>query len=71
MKTLYISDLDGTLLDADARLSAYTEQTLTRLIGKGMAFTFGFRPHAGSGVENCGERSVKAPCHYDERRADL
>ena len=40
MKTLYISDLDGTLLDADARLSAYTEQTLTRLIGKGMAFTF-------------------------------
>ncbi len=40
MKTLYISDLDGTLLDADARLSAYTEQTLTRLIGKGVAFTF-------------------------------
>lgn len=40
MKTLYISDLDGTLLDADARLSAYTEQTLTKLIGEGMAFTF-------------------------------
>ena len=40
MKTLYISDLDGTLLDADARLSAYTEKTLSRLIQNGTAVTF-------------------------------
>ena len=40
MKTLYVTDLDGTLLDADARLSEYAEQTLTRLIGEGMNFTY-------------------------------
>ena len=39
MKTLYISDLDGTLLDQDACLSAYTTDTLNGLIDRGLFFS--------------------------------
>ena len=39
MKTLYISDLDGTLLNADAEISAYTAEMLNSLIAKGMNFS--------------------------------
>ena len=38
-KTLYISDLDGTLLNKDAELSEYTIATLNNLIGKGVHFS--------------------------------
>ena len=38
-KTLYVSDLDGTLLQPDAQLSAYTVQTLNRLLEQGLWFT--------------------------------
>lgn len=40
MKTLYVSDLDGTLLNREARLSANTLETLNRLIGDGLPFTY-------------------------------
>ena len=39
MSTLYISDLDGTLLGPDARLSDETVATLNRLLDAGMLFT--------------------------------
>ena len=39
MKTLFISDLDGTLLQPDAKLSQYTINTINQLIDKGMLFT--------------------------------
>ena len=39
-KTLYISDLDGTLLRWDQTLSPYTVETLNRLIGQGMCFSY-------------------------------
>ncbi len=39
MKTLYISDLDGTLLDADVEVSQFTYDTLNRLIDAGMNFS--------------------------------
>lgn len=39
-KTLYVSDLDGTLLDRSDRLPAYTIETLNALLSKGMLFTF-------------------------------
>ena len=39
MKTLYISDLDGTLLNADAGLSQYTLENLNQLIADGLNFT--------------------------------
>ena len=39
MKTLYISDLDGTLLNPNAELSAYTKDTLNRMIADGLCFS--------------------------------
>jgi len=39
MKILYISDLDGTLLNGDAELSEYTVHALNKLIAKGVYFS--------------------------------
>jgi len=39
MKTLYISDLDGTLLNSRAELSDYTIEVLNRLIENGVHFS--------------------------------
>ena len=39
MPTFYVSDLDGTLLDSTATLSAYTRETLCRLLAAGLPFT--------------------------------
>ena len=39
MKTLYISDLDGTLLNPDAEISVETAQVLNRLFREGVQFT--------------------------------
>ena len=40
MKTLYISDLDGTLLNSKASLSDDTRETINRLVEQGMFFTY-------------------------------
>jgi len=40
MSTLYLSDLDGTLLRSDQRLSPYTSDTINRLVGEGMLFSY-------------------------------
>lgn len=40
MKTLYVSDLDGTLLRSDARTSDYTNRTVNRLVDEGMLFSY-------------------------------
>ncbi len=39
-KTLFVSDLDGTLLNQDQALSEYTRETLNRLIREGLFFTY-------------------------------
>jgi len=39
MKTLYISDLDGTLLSGEAKLSEYAKKVINALIAKGGFFT--------------------------------
>ena len=39
MSTLYVSDLDGTLLTTTATLSVYTRDTLNRLLRSGLPFT--------------------------------
>ena len=39
-KTLFVSDLDGTLMRGDETLSAYTVRTVNRLVEQGMAFTY-------------------------------
>ena len=38
-QTLYISDLDGTLLNRNAELSSYTKDTLNRMIADGLCFS--------------------------------
>ncbi len=40
MKTLYLSDLDGTLLRSDERCSAYTAEVINRFVGAGGLFSF-------------------------------
>lgn len=37
-KTLYVSDLDGTLFNTEKKVSSYTEQILNQCIEKGMKF---------------------------------
>jgi Cof subfamily protein (haloacid dehalogenase superfamily) len=39
-KTLYISDLDGTLLHRDETTSAYTNDVINSLLAKGMCFSY-------------------------------
>ena len=40
MRTLYVSDLDGTLLRSDERTSEYTNCVIKRLTEKGMIFSY-------------------------------
>jgi len=40
MKTLYVSDLDNTLLRSDGTVSEYTARVLEYLCGKGLIFTY-------------------------------
>lgn len=40
MKTLYISDLDGTLLNSQGALTEYTANTIDRLIKDGLVFSY-------------------------------
>lgn len=40
MKTLYVSDLDGTLLQNDETLSSYTCDTINELVKRGMLFSY-------------------------------
>lgn len=40
MKTLYVTDLDGTLLNTKEQLSPYTIETINGLVAEGMLFTY-------------------------------
>jgi Cof subfamily protein (haloacid dehalogenase superfamily) len=40
MKTLYVTDLDGTLLNSNNSLSKYSVKTLNKLINNGMYFSY-------------------------------
>ncbi|MDR3000186.1 MAG: HAD family hydrolase [Fibromonadaceae bacterium] len=40
MKTLYITDLDGTLLGSNGKISEYTIKTINNLIDNGMYFSY-------------------------------
>lgn len=39
-RTLYVSDLDGTLLQSNETLSKYTIETISELVDKGMLFSY-------------------------------
>ena len=40
MKTLYVSDLDGTLLRGSERTSEFTNNTINELVGQGLIFSY-------------------------------
>ena len=40
MKTLYVSDLDGTLLRSDEKISEFTNDTINTLVKEGMYFSY-------------------------------
>jgi len=40
MKTLYLTDLDGTLLNRDRAVSPFTEAAVRKLIGEGVCFSY-------------------------------
>ena len=40
MKTLYVSDLDGTLLRGDVRTSPFTNRVINELTERGMLFSY-------------------------------
>jgi 5-amino-6-(5-phospho-D-ribitylamino)uracil phosphatase len=61
MKTLYISDLDGTLLNSDAELSPFTVDTLNELILKGMHFSIATARSAASVVKILQPVSINIP----------
>ncbi len=50
-KTLYITDLDGTLLRNDATVSDYTVNVINRLINEGILFTYATaRAHTSASI---------------------
>ena len=54
-KTLFVSDLDGTLLRSDQTLSRYTVETLNRLTAEGMIFSYATaRSYATSSIVTAG-----------------
>lgn len=59
MKTLYITDLDGTLLRGDQTLSEFSAQTLGQLIEKGVCFSFATARSAKTAASVM--KGIKAP----------
>ncbi len=62
MKTLYVTDLDGTLLNSDGRLSDFTVDTLNYLIGRGMNFTVATARSVSSAAGLIDRLNLKLPC---------
>lgn len=61
MKTLYISDLDGTLLGSDALPSEYTVNTINFLIEKGYNITFATARSVSSAAAILPDFKLKLP----------
>lgn len=61
MKTLYISDLDGTLLDKKARLTDRSREIIRSLIDRGMLFTIA-TARSLSSISIVGDLGINIPC---------
>ena len=59
--TLYVTDLDGTLLRSDATLSPYTISTINRLTEQGFAFTYATARSIESARPIAGELNLRLP----------
>ncbi len=62
LKTLYISDLDGTLLNSAAELSDNTVSTINRLVDEGMYFTFATARTVYSAASIMERLKINVPC---------
>lgn len=62
MKELFITDLDGTLLYSDGRLSDITAEIINQFIESGGAFTFATARTASSAVKITEKINVNVPC---------
>ena len=62
MKTLYISDLDGTLLDSTGRLSNTTTTLLKDIIASGIHFTCATARTEATTSKILAEIPLSAPC---------
>ena len=61
MKTLYVSDLDGTLFDSGGHLSDFTRDTLNGLIAGGMNFTVATARSVSSAAGLLDELDLRVP----------
>ena len=59
--TLYVSDLDGTLMRNNEKLSEYTIKTLNELLRQGLPFTFATARSIESARVITGELEIKLP----------
>ena len=62
MKTLYVTDLDGTLLDPEPKITEYTADTINPLIAEGMYFTFATARSFYSAIPITSAINVNVPC---------
>jgi len=60
-KTLYVSDLDGTLMRNNEKLSGYTVRTLNELLEQGLPFTFATARSIESARIITGELNIRFP----------
>ena len=72
MKTLYISDLDGTLLNSGAEISEFTQDTLSKLLLHGLNFTIATARTAATAIQILNKLNIHVPiilmngvCVYD------
>ena len=61
MKTLYITDLDGTLLNNDEEITEFTSNNLNYLIQKGIQFSFATARTSPETVKNLSSISINNP----------
>ena len=64
MKTLFVSDLDGTLLTRHEAVSAYSTEHLNKLMDRGMAFTYATARSVGSALRATQGLNVRLPAVY-------
>lgn len=62
MKKLYISDLDGTLLNSDKMVSDVTAEKINSCIDRGMNFTFATARTAASAIKITEQVNINTPC---------
>ena len=64
MKTIYMADLDGTLLHSDGTLSDYTKTTINALIERGLQFTVNTSRSPRSAEAVISELNLRLPAIY-------